>query len=422
MRILLINQFFPPDAAPTGHMLASVARELSAKGHQVSVICSSGGYADVSRDRPDDRFPEGEAKVFRTPTLRLGRKVGIGKVIDYGLFFAGSLVVALKLLKRPDRVIVLSTPPFLSCFARVFSKFLRADHGHWIMDVYPDVIQAHGLMSSSSMAYRLLQRAMRWGLSGKRSAVVHTLSSDMAGRLQDYVSNGKSVDWTPLWNTDGDEMTATDDCVREEGVDDLRERRGWGRDEVVFVYSGNMGLGHRFQELRAVLGNESESISGARVAFFGGGPRRDEVEGIVQSSVSIPAEIGDYVPQEELSRHLRTADVHLVSLEPSWTALMAPSKLQGVFAAGRPTIFIGSVGSSMARWVLDADAGWVVEPGDVAALWRAMRSALDADVRRRKGANAHQFARANFSENRNAALVADLLSSPMARGNQTEGA
>ena len=102
----------------------------------------------MSRDPPDDRFPEGEAKVFRTPTLRLGRSVGIGKIIDYGLFFAGSFFVAFRLPKRPDRVIVLSTPPFLSCFARVFSKVLRADHGHWIMDIYPDVIHAHGLMTN----------------------------------------------------------------------------------------------------------------------------------------------------------------------------------------------------------------------------------------------------------------------------------
>lgn len=42
MRILLLNQFYPPDTAATGQLLADVARGLAASGHEVDVICSRG--------------------------------------------------------------------------------------------------------------------------------------------------------------------------------------------------------------------------------------------------------------------------------------------------------------------------------------------------------------------------------------------
>ena len=43
VHLLLINQYYPPDEAPTGLMLESVAEELVAMGHEVTVLCSCGG-------------------------------------------------------------------------------------------------------------------------------------------------------------------------------------------------------------------------------------------------------------------------------------------------------------------------------------------------------------------------------------------
>ena len=44
MRFLLVNQFYPPDMAPTGQHLHDLARCLVTRGHSVRVLCSRRSY------------------------------------------------------------------------------------------------------------------------------------------------------------------------------------------------------------------------------------------------------------------------------------------------------------------------------------------------------------------------------------------
>jgi hypothetical protein len=46
MRILLLNQFFYPDAAATSQILTDLARGLAAEGHTVRVICGNSSLRD----------------------------------------------------------------------------------------------------------------------------------------------------------------------------------------------------------------------------------------------------------------------------------------------------------------------------------------------------------------------------------------
>ena len=46
MRITILNQFYPPDLAPTAHLAASLAAHRAAKGDEVTVITGSGSYVD----------------------------------------------------------------------------------------------------------------------------------------------------------------------------------------------------------------------------------------------------------------------------------------------------------------------------------------------------------------------------------------
>ena len=45
--------------------------------------------------------------------------------------------------------------------------------------------------------------------------------------------------------------------------------------------------------------------------------------------------------RERLIESLGAADVHLCTLRPEFEGLVQPSKLYGIGAAGRPTIFVG---------------------------------------------------------------------------------
>jgi glycosyltransferase involved in cell wall biosynthesis len=110
-----------------------------------------------------------------------------------------------------------------------------------------------------------------------------------------------------------------------------------------------------------------------------------------------------------LSAHLASGDVHLASLEPAWDGMMVPSKLQGIFAAGRPVLFTGSRTCSIGRWILESGAGWVCEPSDVEAHLAAMTEALDPDQRTRRGQAAEAFAAEHFSQEKNVNRIVAML-------------
>jgi glycosyltransferase involved in cell wall biosynthesis len=152
-----------------------------------------------------------------------------------------------------------------------------------------------------------------------------------------------------------------------------------------------------------------QNSSKTRFVFFGGGKRREEIRNFIRKHPGGFVELHDYVAPEMLGVHLRSADVHLVSLDAEWTGTMVPSKLQGIFEAERPVVFIGSPDSSIGCWVRESGGGWVVEPGDVAALAEAIEEAGNPQERARRGRAAKLFADLNFDRKTNVARVAEVL-------------
>ena len=89
MRVTLLNQYYPPSAAPTGTLLADVAAALAARGIDVVVICSDRDYADPSRRFQTPSAPGGVA-VRRVWTTGFGRGGPIGRLLDYATFLIGA--------------------------------------------------------------------------------------------------------------------------------------------------------------------------------------------------------------------------------------------------------------------------------------------------------------------------------------------
>ena len=147
-----------------------------------------------------------------------------------------------------------------------------------------------------------------------------------------------------------------------------------------------------------------------RFVFYGGGKRRGEISAFMARHPDAAVELHDYAPVDELAAHLQSADVHLASLDPAWTGTMVPSKLQGIFAAGRPVIFIGAAESSIGRWVMESGGGWVVAAGDATGLVAALDAARDLAERRVRGRAAKEFATSYFDKVTNVARVAEIFS------------
>lgn len=395
MRILFVNQYFPPDEAATAQILGDLVEAAVRAGLECRVVTSDRGYAD-----PTQRFARREtwkgAGVERVRSTGFGRGPTVGRVLDYMTFLVAA---GLRLLRgpRPDVVVGLSTPPILGALAILVARLRGARAGYWAMDVYPDVAFALGVLSRNSISGRALSLLSAWTI--RRADLVVALGDTMAGRLRSHGARRIAV--VHNWTDDA----AVRPIVPLESA--YRTARGWGTQFVV-AYSGNMGLAHEFDTLLGAAAKlASEQI---RFAFIGHGPRREEVAAAVKARGLGNVEFLPAVPRATLGDALAAADVHVVTLRGGMQGLLVPSKIYGILAAGRPTIYVGPAEGEVFEILTRGRCGAVIREGngkelaDVILAYRTDRARWT-----RESIAAREVLDANFRKDRQtAALVAEL--------------
>jgi glycosyltransferase involved in cell wall biosynthesis len=396
VRIALLNRFYPPATAPTGQALQDLARVLAARGHEVDVLCGRGAYGEAATIGPEEQ--EDGVTVHRLGGVTPPRFGLAGKLAGY-VSFAARLGLAGARVARPEVIVALTTPPYLGLLASLVPGWRRAARVDWAMDVYPDVLAAHGLARQGGAVYRALRSLARRQHRG--AAAVIALGPFMARRLEGRVRDPARLTWVPLW---GEGPPGTVDA---EATSAVRRARGWEQGETVLMYSGNMGRGHRLSEFLEAAGRLGPS--GPRWAFLGGGYRRAEAEAFAGARPDSRVQLLPYEPRERLRASLSAADVHLASLSRPWQGLIVPSKVQAAFSVARPVLFVGPRDNESAAWVEQSGGGWVVGEGDVAGLLGAVEQAADAAERSRRGQAALAFAREHFDPARNTDRIARVV-------------
>ena len=383
-RITVLNQYYAPDEAATAQMAADLGEALTAAGHDVVAIASNRGYAS-RRKRYSRREVIDGVEVQRVWSTALGRGSVLARLIDYGFFLLGA---AAKLLlgRRPDVVIVLTTPPLIGLVALFASRLRDFRVVLWSMDVYPDVAVALGAIRSGSLLERTLGAASRFLVQRVNGTVA--LGDSMAMRLRQHGASGLEVihNWA-------DEAS----IMPRRSVDHpVRRELGWS-DRFVVLYSGNLGLAHEFDTVLAAARRISHSDPRVVFAFIGSGPRADEVQRAAHDLSNV--QFRQLVHRSELGQTLTAGDVHLVTLRPKMAGLVVPSKIYGILAAGRPTIYVGPPDGEVHEIITEGHCGTSVLNGDVTGLVEAITAyARDPEKTSREGENARELLERRFTK------------------------
>jgi len=345
MRVLLMNQFFPPDAAPTGELLADVAERLAEEGWEVRVVCGRSAYA------ADDRREVTQVRVARAAALPFGRGPA-ARVLSYGSFLASALWRGLT-DPRPDAVLTMTTPPMLCAVGRVVQALRGSRHVMWEMDVYPDVAVGLGVLRAGAWYTRALGALA--DACRRRADGIVVLGECMRRRLLDHGIPEDKIHVADNW-ADGERIRP-------------RERERGGALNV--LYAGNLGLPHDVGTIQRVM-EELRDDGRFRFTFSGGGSRRAALEEFCRARGLRNAEFLPYCRREEQADLLGNADIGLVTQLPGSLGCLVPSKIYSLMAAGKPVLFIGPREAHAAQVVLGAGCGWQVECGD----WRGALSLL----------------------------------------------
>jgi glycosyltransferase involved in cell wall biosynthesis len=118
----------------------------------------------------------------------------------------------------------------------------------------------------------------------------------------------------------------------------------------------------------------------------------------------------DYLRLDELPLSLTAADAHLITLEPGLAGLLAPSKLYGVLAAGRPVAWVGPAEGRVPELIRDHGIGIEARNGDARGLADGLRRLRDQPAAREEmGRRARGLHEARFSRQSALARHVELL-------------
>ncbi len=195
MRILFLNQFYVPDIAATGQLLADVTEALAARGHEVHVICSRCAYRGGDLRLARQELIDG-VWVHRLGATGFGVGGMPGQLLDYASFYLLALFKAIR-LPRMNVCVALTTPPFVGLIGLVLHALRGTKIALWTMDLYPEVAVAFGVLREESV----LRAVLAW-LSRRlyrQAAAIISLGEVMAHRLAEAGAPREKISIVHNW-------------------------------------------------------------------------------------------------------------------------------------------------------------------------------------------------------------------------------
>ncbi|MDR3401276.1 MAG: glycosyltransferase family 4 protein [Chthoniobacter sp.] len=317
MHILFLNQYFPPDPAPTGVLLRELADHLQAAGHTVDFVAARQDYR------------EGQRKGGRM----LREAKALGRMLLDGL-------------RRPraDVVVSATSPPCLLLVATLVAFWHRAKSVHWIMDLYPEIAVSLGEIRDGALA-KLIGKAVGWAY--RRASAVVVLDEDMADRLRRY----------------GVEPAVIGVWVFAPVIAQAKRATAEPATPWTWIYSGNLGRAHEWETLLAAQAILEKRGSDIRLLFQGGGPSRPAAEARAAELALRQCEWKGYVEEAELPDALRRGQVLVVTQLPAAQGLLWPSKLGLILSLPRPILWVGPADGAIAQKLRRLPNAGVFAPG-----------------------------------------------------------
>lgn len=379
MKILLYSLNFSPELTGIGKYSGEMAAWLAEAGHEVRVVTSPPYYPawKVGPGYKAGRYAvegTGRLRIWRCPIWVPPHPGGMKRLLHLASFAVSSVPILIKqMFWRPDVVWTVAPAFFCVPGALVCARFSGARSWLHIQDYEVDAAFDMGLLKG---------RGVRKFALGVERLLMRRFDrfSTISGRMLE-LAHGKGVDaeravlfpnWVDLAAIAPPVADEGDTNAVGAGHNGYRAEWGVSKDQVVALYSGNMG-GKQGLEILAETARLLVGEPSVQFVFCGNGAGRADLE---LRCVGLPnVRFVDLQPLERLGELLGTADIHLLPQRADAADLVMPSKLTGMLASGRAVVATAHPSTELAS-VVDG-CGLVVPPEDPASMAAAIRRLVD---------------------------------------------
>lgn len=405
LKILYINQYFPPEIEPSATKVHEVGRELVRLGHEVTVITGFPNYpTGVIPPEYCGKLVQSEEldgiRVLRTVLFPASTSRFFLRIVNHLSFMISSVFRSWS--SGPCDVIICSSPPLEIALSGVLVSWLkRKSFIFEIRDLWPDDVIHLGLLKGNipiAVARRIEKIAYNRAsmvVPVSPGFVPYLVSVGVPERKIKAIVNGTNVDlFHPF-------RQGYPPCG--EGCSEI-----WLKDCFVVVYTGTHGLQHKLEtvlDTAAIL----RKYSDIHFVLAGDGKEKKNLLERRHRLGLTNVHFKSTQPREKIATLIAQADICLLhTADMMINTRNYPAKLFDYLASGKP-IVIGANGQ-VRTLVEHAQAGIAVAPEDAQGMADAiLRLYYDSQLRTQLGSNGRKYAIENFSRQIIAKQYAQLL-------------
>jgi len=336
----------------------------------------------VSNSTPHADFDSASVLVSPLSSGRSFEKYGVVRRIVAELLYG--LNSARQVLRLKPQEVVMNNTPILSLLpVWLACRVRRARYTVWLQDVQSGLVA--GVKGDKSAASRAAAAAEGFAL--RRADRVVAISEPLAQATRAFGVRPDNVRVLPNW-------------APVEGLDAGSQTNPWSVEHdlaghTVLLYSGTLAKKHTPDLLLAL----ADGLPDAIVVVVSSG---DGADALAAAQAQLPRpnlRLFPFQPFDRLNEVLATATVLIVLLTDEASGHSVPSKVLSYLAAERPVLASMPVDNPAATLVADeAQAGFVVPPGDVDRLVECARELLDdSELSGRMARSGRRFAEQHFA-------------------------
>lgn len=345
----ILSQHFYPSHASTAQLLTDLALGLAKEDFHIQIFTSS-----PQADAP--ALISSNLTLHRFPLPLLKSHSILGKAFASLFFLLLGFVHVIRLPKTTP-LIIASNPPYAGLLGLCFKCFKGGQYIFLFQDIFPESAVLSGVLKPYSLLYKSFDRLMLLICHQAQRTIVLTPA------MQAYMSSKNPTLKNQLRVIENWSIEAISPLPKA----DNPFARQHGLDKVFTVlYSGNIG---RLHDIATIV----EAINLLRCqpiqfVFIGDGPKQTILRDYLEKHQLSNLTLLPFQPRHKLPHTLTACDLSLVSLIPGAETIVAPCKLYGMLAAGRPILSISASGSYLDQLLTQHACGINISSGDSQAL------------------------------------------------------
>lgn len=349
--ILVINQYYRPDIASSGQLLAELCEFLHSQNITIHVITGQPSYTSEAPTVPEEELLNG-VTVHR---VSLGKSIGketlLTRIMGYCKFLLRSSVLANKVSRRanPDVIMTLSNPPFVGLVGGLLARKRKIPFIYVLYDIHPDILIATKWMNIPAICIKA------WNLANtfifKSATKIIVPSSTMKTTLVTNKSlSEEKIAVIPNW--------ARPEIKEQSYSTPIKSSLGIPQEHSMVLYAGNIGI---MQQLDPIL-DAAYSLRKLPIhfVFIGEGEKKSELVQRADTEKLTNVHFFSYQPEQQFAQIVQESDACLVTLQPGLDAFSAPSRAYTFLSAGTPLIALMPDDTELAKLITDHNCGWNV--------------------------------------------------------------